>query len=174
MSRATGVCFPAPRNRHTFLTHAPDVREKLRLKHYYGLSERQLRRYAETARRQPGDTGEALLLLCERRLDNVIRRAGFAPTRLLTRQAIAHGHIRVNGRKVTRPGYLVRAGDVVAVTRRAKVRAEHRALLAQAGPPAHWLAVEPQRLRAVVTRLPAAADLPRPADVQVVVQLLSR
>ena len=148
--------------------------EKKKIKHYYGLFERQLHRYFTAARRQPENTGEALLQLCERRLDNVVRRAGFARTRLQARQGITHGHFQVNGRKVTRPGYLVRAGDVVTVKPRSNIQTLYRLLSADSGPTADWLAVEPEALRATVTRLPAAADVSLPVEVRLVVEFLTR
>ena len=86
------------------------LREKQKIKHYYGLGEQQLRRYFGITTRKTGDTGVMLLLLCERRLDNVVRRAGFTRTRPQARQGIVHGHFQVNGIKVTKPSYILRAG----------------------------------------------------------------
>jgi small subunit ribosomal protein S4 len=114
------------------------------------------------------------LQLCERRLDNVVRRAGFARTRLQARQGITHGHFQVNGRKVTRPSYMVRAGDVVTVKPRPNIQTLYRLLSADPGPTADWLAVEPEALRATVTRLPAAADVSLPVEVRLVVEFLTR
>ena len=81
--------------------------EKKKIKHYYGLGEKQLRRYFDKATHQKGNTGEQLLMLCERRLDNVIRRVGLTKTRCQARQGVAHGHFRVNGSKVDRPSFRV-------------------------------------------------------------------
>ena len=92
--------------------------EKQKIKHYYGLGERQLRRYFGDVVHKKGNTGEQMLTLCERRLDNVVRRAGFTRTRPQARQGIAHGHFQVNGVKVTKPSYLLRAGDVCKPTTR--------------------------------------------------------
>ena len=80
--------------------------EKQKIKHYYGLGERQLRRYFDNVSKKAGNTGEMLLILCERRLDNVVRRAGFTKTRPQARQGIVHGHFQVNGIKVTKPSYM--------------------------------------------------------------------
>ncbi len=93
------------------------LREKQKIKHFYGLGERQLRRYFETVSRKTGNTGQQLLMLCERRLDNVVRRAGFTRTRPQARQGIAHGHFQVNGVKVTKPSFVLRPGDVITVRR---------------------------------------------------------
>ena len=84
------------------------LNEKQKIKHYYGLGERQLRRYFEIASKRTGNTGESMLLICERRLDNVVRRSGFASTRPQARQGITHCHFQVNGVTVNKPSYLVR------------------------------------------------------------------
>jgi small subunit ribosomal protein S4 len=91
------------------------LREKQRLKWFYGTLERQFRRYLEIASRSPSNTGEVLLTLMERRLDNVIHRLGFAVSRNTARQMVSHGHILVNGRKCDIPSLLVKPGDVVKV-----------------------------------------------------------
>src|SRR5690606_1088755 len=92
------------------------------IKFYYGLRDQNLRKYFATARRLKGNTGEQLLILCERRLDNVVRRAGFTATRPQARQGIVHGHFQLNGRTVTRPSILVRPGDVVTVKNRPNLK----------------------------------------------------
>ena len=91
------------------------LREKQKLKRFYGLLERQFRRYFEIASRAPENTGEQLLTTMERRLDNVIHRLGFAPSRAAARQLVAHGHVTVNGKACDIPSVLLRAGDTVAV-----------------------------------------------------------
>src|SRR5690606_31665222 len=87
------------------------LREKQKVKRYYGIFERQVRKYFEMARRRGGNTGDTLMSIIERRLDNVVTRLGFAMSRAQARQMIGHGHITVNGRKVDIPSYLVRPGD---------------------------------------------------------------
>src|SRR3954465_3597460 len=91
------------------------LREKQRLKRFYGLFERQFRRYFELASRSPENTGEVLLTLMERRLDNVVHRLGWAPNRASARQLVSHGHVLLNGRKCDVPSLLLQAGDTVAV-----------------------------------------------------------
>ena len=91
------------------------LREKQKLKRFYGLLERQFRRYFELASRSPENTGEQLLSIMERRLDNVVYRLGFAPNRASARQIVGHGHITVNGHKATIPSLLVRVNDVIGV-----------------------------------------------------------
>ncbi|MGL6095297.1 MAG: 30S ribosomal protein S4 [Fimbriiglobus sp.] len=100
------------------------LREKQRLKWFYGILERQFSRYFELASRSPSNTGEQLLSILERRLDNVIHRLGFAPTRSSARQLVAHGHVDVNGRKCDVPSMLLKPGDVVKV----KVRPRSQSL----------------------------------------------
>src|SRR5438128_4144347 len=91
------------------------LREKQKLKRFYGLFERQFRRYFELASRSPANTGEQLLSIMERRLDNVVHRLGFAPNRASARQMVTHGHIQVNGRACDIPSMLLKAGDTVTV-----------------------------------------------------------
>ena len=94
------------------------LREKQKLKHFYGVLEKQFRRYFELASRSPENTGEALISILERRLDNVTHRLGFAPSRASARQLVAHGHVLVNGRFCDIPSMLLKAGDKVAVKNR--------------------------------------------------------
>ncbi|MSQ94715.1 MAG: 30S ribosomal protein S4 [Gemmataceae bacterium] len=96
------------------------LREKQKLKRFYGLLERQFRRYFDLAARSTENTGEALLSLLERRLDNVVHRIGFAPSRAGARQLVAHGHIQVNGKNCDIPSLVLKAGDKVGVKNRAK------------------------------------------------------
>ena len=98
--------------------YAIRLREKQKVKRYYGIFERQFRKYYEEASRRPGNTGDALMSLLERRLDNVVTRLGFAASRPQARQMITHGHITVNGRKLDIPSYLVRPGDQIQVKNR--------------------------------------------------------
>src|SRR5438105_13112350 len=94
------------------------LREKQKLKRFYGVLERQFRRYFELASRSPENTGEVLLSIMERRLDNVVHRLGFAPSRYAARQLVSHGHILLNGRMANIPSLLVKAGDTVVAKSR--------------------------------------------------------
>src|SRR6516225_3426982 len=105
------------------------LREKQKLKRFYGLFERQFRRYFELASRSKQNTGEALLVLMERRLDNVVHRLGFAPNRASARQLVSHGHIFVNNRSCTIPSLLLKPSDTVTVARQGEKVKEHRAIL---------------------------------------------
>jgi len=154
------------------------LRQKQKIKHYYGLGERQLRRLFNSVTHKKGDTGEMLLLLCERRLDNVIRRAGFTKTRPQARQGITHGHFQVNGVKVTAPSYLLRPGDVITVRAKEGLLSLYRdASEESSGESMDWITFDAETLRATVQGLPAAADVSVPLDasqVNMVIELLSR
>lgn len=150
--------------------------EKQKIKHYYGLGERQLRRYFEKAGKMKGNTGENLLILCESRLDNVIRRAGLTATRPQARQGVAHGHFRVNGVKVDRPSYMLRAGDVVTIRPQLNVLTLYRNILAQGveGQGIEWASLDTENLTINVTGAPGASDISLPVDGNVVVEFMSR
>ncbi len=153
------------------------LREKQKVKRYYGIYERQFRKYFEIAARRPGNTGDALMALLERRLDNVVTRLGFATSRAQARQMITHGHITVGGRKLDIPSYLVRPGDHIQVKDREhsrKLAATN--LMAEGMPPVpEWLdriSTEPPEGR--VARLPGTQDMSLPVTPQLIVELLSR
>ena len=161
--------------RRKLSTYGLALREKQRIKYYYGLRERQLRRYFDKARRMKGNTGEQLLILCERRLDNVIRRAGLAQTRPQARQGAAHSHFQVNGRTVSVPSILLRPGDVISVRNRPNLQSMYKGLAESSNAePCDWLAVDRQKLEITVTSLPTSADVSLPVDVGQVVAFMSR
>jgi len=165
---------PAPRKRSSY---GIAMTEKQKLKYYYGFGERMLRRFFDEARREPGNTGDALLALCERRLDNVIRRGGLAKTRPQARQGITHGHFRVNGRKVTSPAFLVRAGDVVTVKGQQNLVQFYSGLRQEAEADTEiptWLSADEKFLRVVVSALPTHDDCSIPLNIHLVIELLSR
>jgi small subunit ribosomal protein S4 len=163
-----------PRGRRSS-NYGTALSEKQKIKHYYGLGERQLRRFFDAASRKPGNTGELLLLMCERRLDNVVRRVGFTKTRPQARQGIAHGHFCVNGVKVTKPNYLLRAGDVIEVRGRENLKNLYRGVIANASPDAiDWVSFDSENLKATMQGIPGASDISLPVDVNKVVEFLSR
>jgi small subunit ribosomal protein S4 len=163
-----------PRPRRTS-NYGIGLAEKQKIKYYYGLGERQLRRYYDTAIHKKGNTGEILLLICERRIDNVVRRAGFSKTRPQARQGVVHGHFKVNGVKVTSPSYLLRAGDVLEVTSRESVRNVYRGVIANNAPATlDWITFDSEGLRATVQGLPTPADISLPVNANIVVEFLSR
>jgi small subunit ribosomal protein S4 len=150
--------------------------EKQKIKHYYGLGERHLRKYFDAAGRKKGNTGQQMLLLCERRLDNVIRRSGFAKTRPQARQGVAHGHFHVNGVRVDKPSIMVRPGDVITVRDSEKLRTLYKGLQVEAGGAGtlDWLDVDAGGLMITVQGLPSSDDISLPVDVNMVVEFLSR
>ena len=149
--------------------------EKQKIKHYYGILERQLRRFYDRARRMKGNTGENLLLMCERRLDNVVRRAGFTKTRPQARQGVAHGHFTVNGRKTSSPSYIVRPGDVIQVRARENIKTLYQGVLAEHRPEGvEWLGVDVENLTINVQGNPGPSDITLPVDANVVVEFMSR
>ncbi|QDV10448.1 30S ribosomal protein S4 [Rosistilla oblonga] len=149
--------------------------EKQKIKHYYGLGERQLRRYFDAVSSKQGNTGELLLLMCERRLDNIVRRCGFTKTRPQARQGVTHGHFLVNGVKVTKPNYLLRPGDVVEVRDREGLKNLYRGVIANASPDAlDWVAFDSENLKATIQGLPGPSDISLPVDANSVVEFLSR
>ncbi len=151
------------------------LREKQKVKRYYGVFERQFRRFFDIARRKPGATGDALLTLLERRLDNVVHRLGFAVNRRHARQLVAHGHILVNGKRVTIPSYLVRVGDVITV-KKAKMREQVKALLQEGivQVPDFLQVTNQDPPEGRVVRLPERDDVSLPVDVDKIVELLAR
>ena len=163
-----------PRGRRTS-NYGTALAEKQKIKHYYGLGERQLRRYFDSASRGKGNTGADLLIMCERRLDNVVRRAGFTKTRPQARQGIVHGHFRVNGIKVTSPSYQLRAGDIVEVKGRENLKNLYRGVIANNSPqPLDWLALDSENLKLTVLSVPTANDISLPVNANIVVEFLSR
>lgn len=149
--------------------------EKQKIKHYYGLGERQLRRYYDRATRMKGNSGEQLLIMCERRLDNVVRRAGLAKTRPQARQGVAHGHFMVNGQKVDKPSYLLRPGDVVSIRPHTNLVNIYRERCEDSSiEPTEWLTVDTSMLQITVQGLPGPSDISLPVDVNTVVEFLSR
>ena len=151
------------------------MREKQKVKYYYGLYERQLARYFKMAKASRGSTGAALLILCERRLDNAVYLLGFAKTRPQARQMVVHKHVTVNGRRTTAPSMLVKAGDVIELTAKAKPRKA----LAQAAKEVkrdtpNWLKSDRKALRGQVLSLPTRDDVTLPVNENDIVELLSR
>ena len=145
--------------------------EKQKLRFNYGLSERQLRRLVVDARRGKAPTGETLLQLLERRLDNVVFRAGFAPTIAAARQLVSHRHLQLNGKVVSIPSIRLRIGDEVSL----KGKSQQLPLVAETLKEMplirpEWLTWDEQQKVAKVAHLPAAEDVPFPVDVQQVVE----
>jgi small subunit ribosomal protein S4 len=155
--------------------YGQQLREKQRAKRYYGVRERQFRRYVNAAsRKREGRMGEELLAQLETRLDNVVYRLGLASTRAQARQFVSHGHVLVDGRRVTIPSYGLRAGQTVALAVDSPVRplSEAAATLTSAMP--GWLQVDFDRLQGTVVRRPERAEITAPVDEQLIVEFYSR
>ncbi len=152
------------------------LREKQKLRRIYGLQERQFRGVFERAERQTGVTGEALLRLLECRLDNVAYRLGFGMSRKQARQIVSHGHLLMNGKRITVAGALVKAGDVIEVRERSRNLATIQGALEAVdsrGIP-DWLELDRGALKGIVRALPAKEHIPLPVNEQMVVELYSR
>ena len=150
--------------------------EKQKVMFYYGMRERQMRKFFDIARRAKGNTGKAFLILCERRLDNAVFSAGFAVSRAQARQMVAHGNVRVNGHRVNVASYLVDAGD--ALTMSAKPGAQKLAkgvVESRSGyEPPDWIAVDAKSVTAKVVRPPVREDVRLPVNDQLLVEFYSR
>ena len=152
------------------------LREKQKVKRIYGMLEKQFAGYFEIAERMPGITGENLLVLLERRVDNVIYKLGFASSLAQARQLVRHGHYEVNGKPVTIPSYLLSANDVVSITEKSrtkKVIMEAIELAQRRGVPP-WLALEREQFRGTLRAMPARADLTMPISEKLIVEHYSR
>ena len=152
------------------------LREKQKMKRIYGVLEAQFRTYFEMAARQKGVTGENLLRLLEQRLDNIVHRLGFAASRAQARVLVRHGHFRVNGRRVTIPSALLKAGDVVEVQPKSRELTEIAGAIEGAKKrrvPA-WLEMDAANFKATVRTLPSKEEMAIPVQEQLVVALYSK
>lgn len=152
------------------------LREKQKTRRIYGVLENQFRNYFERAEGQPGITGENLLRLLERRLDNVIYRLGLGASRVEARQLVRHGHFQVNGRKVNIPSFLIRVGDVIEVRDKSKESPRVKELMERAAdrtPPA-WLEYEADQGKGRVVAFPSRDQIDVPVQEHLIVELYSR
>jgi small subunit ribosomal protein S4 len=150
--------------------------EKQKLRHMYGLMERQFRRYFETALRKRGVTGETLLQMLETRLDNVVYRLGFANSRSAARQLVSHGHVTVNNRKVNVSSYNLKPGDAVSIKERPGSRrlVTRNLELTQIQPVPDWLVVDKDQFHGKMMRTPSREEIAPVVNEQLVVELYSR
>ena len=164
------------RRQRRFSDYAIQLREKQKLRRIYGVLERQFRNYYRKAARKRGATGENLLKLLERRLDNLVYRMGFAVTRAEARQLVSHRAILVNGRTVNFPSYQVSPGDVVSLHERARKQARVQEALAvadQYGFP-EWVEVEVSKMEGILKAVPERQDLPPDISEQLVIEFYSK
>lgn len=152
------------------------LREKQKIRRMYGLMEEQFRNYFEKALRQSGRTGETLVKMLERRLDNTVYRMGFAPSRKAGRQLIVHGHLLVNSKVVNIPSFLLNAGDVIQIRDKSKkmemIHASMKRMKDSAMLP--WLSLDKAAMAGTFLAVPERADIPLNANEQLVVELYSK
>ena len=156
--------------------YGKQLREKQKAKRYYGLQEGQFKSYFKEADRIEGVTGSNLLILLERRFDNVVYRMGMAESRKEARQLVLHGHFRVNGKKATIPSMLLKVGDVITVREEsrssAKIKELAEGLDSRIAP--KWLAVDKEAVKATIDTLPTREDIDFPFEEQLIVELYSK
>lgn len=156
--------------------HGIQLREKQKARYIYGIMEKQFRRYMEQAFKKPGVTGQYLLELLERRVDNVVFRLGFCESRSQARQLVLHGHFAVNGRKTTIPSYMLRPGDVVSWLESRKEKDFYKALTADVPrrPVPQWITLDVDAMTGSIVRLPGAEDLATAINTRLIVEYYSR
>ena len=157
--------------------YAMQLSEKQKVKFVYGVMEKQFRMYYDRAAKAQGKTGENLLILVERRLDNVVYRLGFAMTRREARQLVNHGHFTVNGKRVNIPSYLVSVGDVIEVAEKSRSSVKFKRLTGEDAVMVtlpQWLEREKNTLRGVVTKMPERGDIDLPIEEHLIVELYSK
>jgi small subunit ribosomal protein S4 len=158
------------------LNYGPQLREKQKVKRIYGILEQQFRKYFQEAERRKGITGENLLILLERRLDNVVYSLGFGSSRAQARQLVRHGHITVDGRKITIPSYQVREGQTIVVKEGSRKNDFIRSSVEGArgrGIP-DWLELRAEEMSGKVLNLPRREDIKLAIQEQLIVELYSR
>lgn len=157
--------------------YALQLNEKQKVKFIYGMLEKQLRSYYEKATKMQGKTGENLLVLCERRLDNVVFHLGFAATRRQARQLVNHGHFTVDGKKVDIPSYQVKPGQVIAVKEGSRSSVIFSKLTGESAPmvttPA-WLELGSSKLEGTVKAMPTREDIDYPVEEHLIVEFYSK
>ena len=173
------VKIPGPHGdrRRKLTEYGTQLREKQKTKRYYGVMERQFANYFEMATKVKGmTTGEALLQILERRLDNVVYRLGFAMSRAEAKQLVNHGHFTVNGKKVNIPSYLVKEGDVVAMTDKSKDSDKIKGVLEanSAKPVVKWIEKDSENVKGKIVALPTVEDIDLPIEVHLIVELYSK
>lgn len=152
------------------------LKEKQKLRNIYCLLEKQFSNYFYKAAKMSGVTGDNLLLMLERRLDNTVYRMGFATTRMQARQFVNHGHFMVNGKKVDIPSFLLKDGDIVEVRPKSKGMKILSEVLdsTESSSPYPWLTVDKENMRGQFVNIPAAAEIPNTVDLRLIVEYYSK
>jgi small subunit ribosomal protein S4 len=164
------------RRRSKIQGYGIQLREKQKVKRMYGVLEKQFRNYFAKAARRKGITGATLLQLLEQRLDNVVYRLGFASSRSMARQLVAHGHIAINGRKTTIPSALIKPGSVVTLREKSRKNEQVKICLDTAkgrGVPS-WLELDADQFQGTVRQLPSREEITMPIQEQLIVELYSK
>lgn len=162
-------------SRKKLSNYGMQLREKQKAKRFYGVLESQFRKYFEIAERQSGITGENLLRLLESRLDNVIYRLGLASSRAQARQLVAHGHFKINGKKVDIPSYIIEAGDVIQVADASKSSPHFKELKETfKGTVPQWLSFDIEKLEGKIVSLPSREDVDLPIAENLIIELYSK
>ena len=168
---------PGGKRRTKKSEYGTQLTEKQKVKFVYGILEKQFHTLYEKAESMKGNTGENLLSLVERRLDNVVYRLGYASTRREARQLVSHAHFTVNGQKVNIPSYLVRVGDVIEVKEGSRSAACFKRLTAEDAPMVNvpqWLQRDKNALKGTVLQMPAREDIDMPIEEHLIVELYSK
>lgn len=162
--------------RRKLTSYATQLREKQKVKSIYGILEAQFRRFFQEAVRMPGATGENLLILLERRLDNVIYQLGFASSRTQARQLVKHGHILIDGKKVDIPSYLVKPNQVISLSEQMRKNPFVKRALEERDPEkiTGWLKLNKENMTGTVLRLPKREDITIPLQENLIVELYSK
>lgn len=163
-----------PTQRKKLSEYGLQLQEKQKLRHMYGLSEKQFRNLFDKATKMPGISGENFMILLERRLDNLVYRLGLSNTRAGARQLVAHGHITVNGKKVDIPSYLVTVGEVIGVRERSRNLGIIKDSLASNNYVPDYLEFNENAIEGKLTRLPERSELPPEINEKLIVEFYSR
>ena len=174
MERRVGAPGVHPTTRKTPSEYLLQLREKQKVKRAYGLLEKQFRGYYDEAARQKGKTGEVMLSLLERRLDNVCYRLGLGASRAQARQIVNHTHITVNGKKVNIPSYQIKVGDVIAVKEKSAKSELFAAIKESRVIVPKWLEFDPAKLTGKVVALPAREDIDLTIAEHLIIELYSK
>lgn len=172
--------FPAGQHgknlRRKLSDYAIHLREKQKLRNTYCLLEKQFRNYFFKADKMAGVTGDNLLIMLERRLDNTVYRLGFATTRMQARQFVNHGHFTVNGKKVDIPSYLLKAGDIIEVRPKSRGMEMLKDAMerTEITTPYSWLSVDKENLRGQFVNIPPASEIPNTVDLRLIVEFYSK
>ncbi|MCG8541310.1 MAG: 30S ribosomal protein S4 [Clostridia bacterium] len=150
------------------------LREKQKVKRYYGVLETQFRNYYSMAEKQSGITGDNFLRILERRLDNVVYRLGFAASRKEGRQLVRHGHFTLNGHKANIPSMLVRPGDIISIKEKSKKSSKIKELREKSVTVPQWLEADIEKLEGKVVAMPVREDIELPIEEHLIVELYSR